>query len=151
MSNRRFPWRPDLDQLRHQAKDLLRAIHRGDPEAIAEIEEHHPDTIDPARVRLADAQLILARSYKASSWTRLVLSARMLDAIWRDDPGAVRDLIAKHPYLLHENAMIDNVNWGAPMSFAANLGRDAIIETLHELGARDHEHAIDRAALQSRI
>lgn len=37
------------------------------------------------------------------------------------------------------------------MSYAANLGRDAIIRVLHELGATDHVQAMDRAALQSRI
>ena len=37
------------------------------------------------------------------------------------------------------------------MSYAANLGRDAIIKMLYELGARDLEHALDRAALQSKI
>ena len=32
-----LPARPDLGQLRHQAKDLLRAAQRGDPEATARI------------------------------------------------------------------------------------------------------------------
>ena len=32
-----LPARPDLDQLRHQAKDLLRAAQRGDPDAVARI------------------------------------------------------------------------------------------------------------------
>ena len=57
----------------------------------------------------------------------------------------------KHPNLLHENAGIRNSNWGPPMSYAANLGRDEIIKMLYELGARDLESAIDRAALQSKI
>jgi hypothetical protein len=37
------------------------------------------------------------------------------------------------------------------MSYAANLGRDRIIAMLHGMGARDLEHALDRAALQGRI
>jgi hypothetical protein len=37
------------------------------------------------------------------------------------------------------------------MSYAANLGRDEIIKMLYDLGARDLESAIDRAALQSKI
>ena len=36
MSDRRLPVRPDLKQLKHQAKDLLRAVRRGDPAALAE-------------------------------------------------------------------------------------------------------------------
>ena len=148
---RRLPVRPDLEQLKHQAKDLLRAIRAGDPTAIADLEEHHPDKPDPANVKLADAQLVLARSYEASSWTRLVQSCDLIDAIWRDDVAAVRKLIAKNPQLLHENAGIRNNNWGPPMSYAANLGRDRIIDALLELGAKDLETALDRATLQGKI
>jgi hypothetical protein len=42
MSNRRLPVRPNLDQLRHQAKDLLRAIRKGDTSAIEEFNQYHP-------------------------------------------------------------------------------------------------------------
>jgi ankyrin repeat protein len=37
------------------------------------------------------------------------------------------------------------------MSYAANVGRDRIIELLHHLGAKDHAHALGRATLQGRI
>jgi len=60
--DRHFPVRPNLEQLKHQAKDLLRAIQRGDPAAQAELRRHHPKAVDPASARLADAQLALARS-----------------------------------------------------------------------------------------
>src|SRR4029077_16164975 len=42
-------------------------------------------------------------------------------------------------------------NWGPPMSYAANLGRDRIIEMLHGLGAADFQFALDRATLQGKI
>jgi hypothetical protein len=58
----------------------------------------------------------------------------------------------KNPNVLHENAAVrKNSNWGPPLSYAANLGRDRIITMLHELGATDLEFAIDRATLQSQI
>jgi len=151
MPDRRLPVRPDLDQLKHQAKDLLRAVHRGDPDAIAELQKHHPDEIDPASAKLADAQLVLARSYQAPSWPRLVLACHLIDAIWRDDADTVRELVRKHPQLLHEHATIRDSNWGPPMTYAANLGRDRIIRMLHELGATDLEWALGRATLQSKI
>jgi hypothetical protein len=151
MPERRLPVRPDLDQLKHQAKDLLRAIHRGDSSAIADLQQYHPDKIDPADAKLADAQLVLARSYEASSWMRLVQCCQLIDAIWRDDADAVRDLVVRNPGLLHENAGIRNNNWGPPLSYAANLGRDRIITMLHELGATDLVTAIGRATLQSKI
>lgn len=149
--DRHLPVRPNLDQLRHQAKDLLRAVRRGDPSAIAELREYHPERIEPGNARLGDAQLALARSYGLPSWPRLVLACRMTDAIWRDDPRTVRELVLKHPGSLHEDARGVEGNWGPPMSYAANLGRDRIVELLRDLGATDLRHAFDRACLQGRI
>jgi hypothetical protein len=131
MSNtatRLLPVRPDLNQLEREATELA-----GENTALSE------------------AQLALAQSYGAENWLRLVQSCQLIDAIWRDDLESVRDLIQKHPNLLHENAGIRNYNWGPPMTYAANLGRDRIIKMLYDLGARDLESAIDRAALQSKI
>ncbi|HET7696093.1 MAG TPA: hypothetical protein VFK57_10325 [Vicinamibacterales bacterium] len=148
MPARRLPIRPDSDQLHHQAKDLLKAAHAGDPAAIAEFREHHPSGVDPASARLADAQLVLARAYQASSWTRLVHAVQLADAIWRDDVDAVRALLERDASLIHEDVLIGkDTNWGPPMSYAANLGRDRIVRLLHRLGARDLEHAAGRAAL----
>ena len=68
MSIRRLPVRPDLEQLQRQAKELRRAIHAGDANALTELREHSAEAIDrlPSEVKLSDAQLILARSYRAS-------------------------------------------------------------------------------------
>lgn len=152
MPIRSLPVRPNLDQLRHQAKDLLRGIRRGDPASVAELAEHHPGKIDPPEAKLADAQLALARSYQAPGWPRLVLACRMADAIWRDDVDAVRKLIAENQSLLHEPVIVRrNSNWGPPMTYAANLGRDRLIKMLHALGATDLETAMDRASLQGTI
>jgi hypothetical protein len=151
MSVRRLPVRPDLDQLHRQAKELLRAIHASDANAIAELSEHHPESIDPSAAKLADAQLVLARSYRASSWTRLVHAVKLADAIWRDDPDTVRELITGHPALVHEEVLIRNdSHWGPPMTYAANLGRNEIVRLLYGHGARDAESAAGRAALQGK-
>src|SRR5205823_14645004 len=135
MAERRLPVRPHLEQLRHQAKDLLRELRATD-----------------RAVKLPQAQHALANSYQAPSWPRLVLACRLSDAIWRDDVDAVRALIAKHPKLLHEQVLIRaNSNWGPPLTYAANLGRDRIITLLHEMGATDLPSAFGRATLQTRI
>jgi hypothetical protein len=148
----RLPVRPDLDQLQRQAKELLRAIHAGDADAIGQLREHHPESLDPSAAKLADAQLVLARSYRASSWTRLVHAVRLADAIWRDDLDAVRTLIERNPALIHEHVLIrTDSNWGPPMTYAANLGRDGIIRLLHQHGAKDLESAAGRAALQGKV
>jgi hypothetical protein len=132
VSERHLPVHPNLDQLKHQAKDLLRDMKR-----------------ERADAKLAGAQFALARSYGVASWPRLVLACRMVDAIWRDDVEAVRALVKKNPNLLHEMARgTESCNWGPPMSYAANLGRDRIIEMLHDAGAKDLSHALGRALLQ---
>lgn len=96
MPDRHFPVRPDLEQLKHQ----------------------------PEEAKLSDAQLALARAYGLPSWPRLVLACRMTGVIWRDDADVVRELVLKHPRLLHEDTRGVLGNWGPPMSYAANLGRD---------------------------
>jgi hypothetical protein len=152
MSNRHLPVRPNLNQLKQQAKDLLRGIRSGDPVALEEFRRYHPADVAPAEAKLADAQLALARAYEASSWPRLVQACQLVDAIWRDDITVVRELVKSNPKLLHEDALIRrNSNWGPPLTYAANLGRDEIILMLYELGARDLESAIGRALLQSKI
>jgi hypothetical protein len=150
--DRHFPVRPNLEQLRHQAKDLLRALKRGDAAAVAELRKHHSKAIDPADAKVSDAQFVLARSYGLASWPRLVTACHMTDAIWRGDVEAVRELVLKDPRLLREAArgMADS-NWGPPMSYAANVGQDAIIQMLRDLGATDLQHAFDRACLQGKI
>jgi hypothetical protein len=152
MADRPLPVRPDLGQLRRQAKELLRAGRRGDPPALAALARHHPSPPEPPAAKLADAQLVLARGHGVSSWPRLVLACRMTAAIWRDDVDEVRALVARHPRLVHEMARgTQRCNWGPPMTYAANLGRERIIAALHALGARDLESALARAVLQSRI
>ena len=95
---------------------------------------------------------MLARSYQASSWPRLVQAGQLIDAIWRDDLEAVRALVTRNRHLLHEETLIrKDSHWGPPMTYAANLGRDRIIQMLHDLGATDHRSALARAVLQSKI
>ena len=152
MSDLHIPVRPDLEQLRHQAKDFLHDIHNGDAEALAKFNEYHPEKIAPEDAKLADAQLALARRYGVASWPRLKQACDIVEAIWRDDIEAVRTLVTKHPNLIHEQANgRPSSNWGPPMSYAANLGRNEIIKMLAEKGSTDFEHALDRAALQSKI
>ena len=76
MASRSLPVRPSLEQLEHQAKDLLRELKASAPTG-----------------RLADAQHTLAHEYGVRSWPRLVLACRLIDAIWNDDLDRVRGLV----------------------------------------------------------
>ena len=152
MPVRRLPVTPDLDQLKHQAKDLLRAIHAGDATAIEDLNEFHPDRVNPPDAKLADAQLVLARSYQADSWPRLVQGVELANAIWADDIEKVRQLVTRNSRLILDEVLIrKDSNWGPPMTYAANVGRDRIIRLLHDMGASDHRSAIGRAVLQGKI
>ena len=75
----------------------------------------------------------------------------MTDAIWRGDVETVRDLVLKDPRLLHEARGRADSNWGPPMSYAANIGQNGIIQMLREMGATDLQHAFDRACLQGQL
>jgi ankyrin repeat protein len=97
------------------------------------------------------ARLAVARSYGADSWPRIEQACRLIDAIWRDRADTVRELITRHPHLLHEDAGVRHGNWGPPMAYAANLGRDRIIRMLHDMGAKDIQWALDRAVLQGQL
>jgi ankyrin repeat protein len=70
-----LPAHPNLDHLRHQAKDLLRSANAGDEEALRGMR------LVSDRVTLAAAQLAIARSYGFPSWAKLraEVEARTLD------------------------------------------------------------------------
>jgi hypothetical protein len=148
----RLPVRPDLDQLLQEARELQVAVRAQDPSALKRLacqpeRPKHPDDFE-----LADAQRIVARRCQASSWPRLVQACRLSAAIWDNDLSTAQQLIEASRSLISEPVLIRrDSNWGAPMAYAANLGRNAIVEWLHEAGADDHLHAIDRAALQGQV
>lgn len=150
MTARHLPVRPSLEHLVREADELLSALHAGDAAALAQLATFHPAPPEPARATIPDARLTLARAYQAPSWERLVLSCDLIDAIWRDDVDTVRALVTANHALIHENALVRPSDWGPPLTYAANLGR-AIIRALYELGARDLETAMGRAALQSQL
>lgn len=147
----RNPVRPNLDQLKHQAKNLLKAYRTGAPQAVADFSALHPRRIAPAHAKLADAQLVLARRHHASSWTRLVQCCQLINAIWEDDPDAVERLVMANPNLLTETADIRGENWGPPLRTAAFLERRRITGRLEEMGAAGLAYAFDRAGLRSRL
>lgn len=68
MPTQRLPDAPNLENLKKRAKSLLKAAHAGEEHALELI---GPYFGDPRRIGLQSAQLVLARSYGFSSWTKL--------------------------------------------------------------------------------
>ncbi|MBN1609144.1 MAG: LON peptidase substrate-binding domain-containing protein [Polyangiaceae bacterium] len=76
--SRDLPQRPNIEHLKKQAKELLAAHKRGDPEALDRIRASlpacaalSPDAVADFPLALHDAQSALAREYGAHSWAEL--------------------------------------------------------------------------------
>lgn len=161
--SRGLPERPHLDIPKREARDLLAQWRDASPAALERIQRRHPKfkEADPAVIaaavfKLSDAQLVIAREYGLSNWAALKQritdhgAARVLqDAIETGNRDAVIVILRDHPAMLH--LPVWSGNWGPPMSHAANLGQLEIIQACAELGARDTQHAFDRALLQGQI
>lgn len=106
---------PSLEYYRKQAKALLKAHAAGDPEALSRFQQHHP-RLPSAPLRLADAQLVLAREQGFESWPRFVKhlkeAARESDpapewaaaerAVIAGDAGTLERLLRDHPELFQK-------------------------------------------------
>jgi hypothetical protein len=147
MPARNLPVRPDLQQLKRQAKQLLSEIRTNDSAAVADARQYHPDLIDPAGAKLADAQLVLARSYGASSWPRLVAACELIDAIWRDDLDRMREILQARPEIARDYAAAPDIGWRPAMTEAANHGLRRVVARLQEHGARGVAAAMARPEL----
>lgn len=88
-----LPARADLDQLRHAAKDLLRAARSGDTAALMRIRAVSDNLI------LASAQLALAREYGFSSWAKLKIEVERREILTSRDLSRLTPLLAARPDL----------------------------------------------------
>jgi ankyrin repeat protein len=66
-----LPPKSSLENLRKQAKSLLKAALGNDQTARGKFQAFHPTATQPANPTLSDAQLVVARSYGFTSWPRL--------------------------------------------------------------------------------
>jgi hypothetical protein len=179
---RQLPSQPDLEQLRIQAKELLKAHQAHDPEAIRRIQESHPQLarasalkVQNTKLRLSDAQLVIAREFGFESWPKLKahverrslegVHEQFMKAFKEDDVALFRKLVKRYPEL---KAKIND-----PMadfdSHVINCARspemlDAMIEAGADINAKSRwwaggfgflhtakpelaKHAIERGAL----
>lgn len=75
-----LPDRPNLEMQQKRAKELLRAAWERDAEALTRIRTLHPKPPAPDELKLADAQLVVARGYGFESWTAM---KRKIDSLTR--------------------------------------------------------------------
>ncbi len=136
-----LPPNPNLDHLKSQARNLLKAHASREPQAAQRIREFHPrfqqctdTTIFDTRFRLSDAQLTIARERGFASWTRLkrrieqpTLADQLnlphherienpafrqaVDLLDRGDVVNLRAHLNKHPHLVRERVTFEGGNY----------------------------------------
>lgn len=141
MPVRQLPSKPNLDHLKQQAKDLLKA-HAARTLASAQlIREFHPrfkgapdETIFATKLKLSDAQLAIAREHGFPSWARLKRRIekpvpadrldlphheRIEDPIFRravelldaGDEAGLRAHLRQHPKLARQRVAFEGMNY----------------------------------------
>lgn len=160
--SRGLPVNPHLDVPKKQSRELLELCRQYSGDALDRIRRHHPklcsmnDQTLAQQVKLSDVQFVVAREYGFKSWAQLKeritgnTIARLIDkAIRANDVKSVTELLRAYPNLLH--VPVSSGNWGPPMSHAANLDQLEIVKAIAALGAKDFQHAFDRALLHGDI
>jgi ankyrin repeat protein len=100
-----LPARPNLEMQQKHAKALLRAAWTGEADALNRIRALHPGAPAPDALKLADAQLVVARGYGFESWAAMrhkidsvtkTPVERFLIALHQGDVDRVRTLLEEH-------------------------------------------------------
>ncbi|HEY1467584.1 MAG TPA: ankyrin repeat domain-containing protein [Candidatus Acidoferrum sp.] len=88
MPDRELSARPNLEQYKKQAKDLLKSFALGDPQTLARIKRHHPrfhklpeSDLHRAAFALTDSQLVIAREHGFESWPKFAHHIETLNLI----------------------------------------------------------------------
>jgi ankyrin repeat protein len=120
---RQLPPRPNLEQLKKQAKMILKGHQARDPQTLKRIQEQHPrwrkaseSAIQRAHFTLSDAQLVLANEYGFETWSKLKIyvlphqggpsneeTVKVLRAAaGRGNLDRLAELLDTHPDLINE-------------------------------------------------
>jgi ankyrin repeat protein len=134
MITKALPPRPNLEQYKKQAKDLLKASKSHDPSVVSRLRRHHPrlrgrpdtndrndvteDEVWRVKFSLADAQFIIAREHQFESWPKFAKEIEALnrkgskterfeaavDAIVSGDLAALKQLLREYPELIRQRS-----------------------------------------------
>ena len=102
----RLPIGTSVEQYKRQAKELLKGARLGDADSEARVREHHPDkerAAELAKLKLAGAQLVIARENGFASWAQFAEYLHFRSAVAALDAGDVERLEAMldaHPAVL---------------------------------------------------
>ena len=150
-----LPPRPNLEQLKKQAKELLKSFKSGDAAALQRIRENHPDysRSSPSEIRavslpLHDAQLVIAREYGFASWPQLKERVESLAgagdpveaitaAMKANDATLLEQVLERHPELKSRlNDPIPGSAFGTTLlMIAVQRGNKEMVDVLLRAGA----------------
>lgn len=151
-----LPPRPDLDQLRSQARELLKAVQTGDTAACQRVADSHPrlqgaasGTIQSAGFKLSDAQLVLAREHGFASWPKLksAVEALVLESVdpvelarkafTNDDAKLMREILHRHPALKSKiNEPVAEFDSPAVLHVRSRAMLDVLLDAGADINAR---------------
>ncbi len=154
-ATRTLPDKPNLSQLKKQAKDLLKAFQAGESSAVAEVQAHYRGASSGSGgpfpghqgegLQLSDAQLVIARAYGFDSWPKLkafvegATMSRFIAAVETGDIEGVRAMLRQRPELVHMDTAGNNEHRG--LHYAV-LRRDAPMVRLLMQGGADARKGI---------
>jgi ankyrin repeat protein len=133
---------PDLEQLKRQAKELLRGFTAGEADAAGEVNAHYR-AAEASKFALHDAQLVIARSYGFESWPRLkayvdgVTIKRLAEAVRADDLAQVRAMLHARPELADSAMSYGDEH--RPIHFAVMKRSPDMVQLLMRHGANARE------------
>ena len=139
MAARELSAHPNLEQYKKQAKDLLRALKAGAPEALARMRKHRRRS---ARLALADAQFVIAREHGFESWPKFALEIKTLTggdsltAVWKSaedavvsgDVGRLEHLLRKHRRMFRTEPPKTSWLGGLAPDYSAGNARSIIVQ-----------------------
>lgn len=143
--SRQLPPSPSLEQLKKQAKSLLKRQRAADSEALARVRENHPRrrNLSEAQVAaspfaLADAQLVIASEYGFASWSKLQSHVKTLEAtsLTAETVASLRNAAGQGD-LARLNALLD-----AHPEFIDERGGEGVRTALHQAVFGDSEAAV---------
>jgi hypothetical protein len=154
----RAPIGIDVEQYKRQAKELLKSAQLGRVEALSRFREHHPGHESLLRshagIRLADAQLVVAREHDFSSWPRFVEYLHFRNAVAALDAGdllRLEALVDAHPSVLRYECRVgkwyeDGYFAGAtlPMHIAGNPIRSPLPGNILEVARLFVDRGVSR-------
>jgi len=149
-----LPVIPSLEQLKHQAKDLVKQFKAAAPEALQRVHTHLPraaslplESLAATGLTLSEAQLVLAREYEFPSWPRLKRHVEATNpdpeaaleafkqAVQMGDSTKLRTLLRTVPALVEQiDAPLFSFDSPAIVHAASSKNRK-LVEVLLEFGA----------------